>query len=272
MGHVWTLVCVLLLAGGCSLSAAQAGLDRAAAFAGSTQMIVVTTSSWDEVEGRLQRYERAHTRGSWRRVGETIPIVVGNKGLAWGIGLIAADAPNIRTASEPEKREGDGKAPAGVFDLGTAFGYSAQPLPGLKLPYLTLTGSIECVDDANSKYYNRVVDRLDVVADWTSSEHMRDTGESYRWGIVVDHNGAVTGQNRGAPVPAGGSCIFLHIWRDRDHGTAGCTAMPLIDLESLMVWLDPGRKPLLVQLPEPVYKRLAMQLRLPALSDGAPVR
>ena len=35
---------------------------------------------------------------------------------------------------EPVKREGDGKAPAGIFDLGTAFGYAAQPLPGLKLP------------------------------------------------------------------------------------------------------------------------------------------
>jgi hypothetical protein len=28
------------------------------------------------------------------------------------------------------------------------------------------------------------------------------------------------------------------------------------DLETLLTWLDPARKPLLVQLPEPTYDRL----------------
>jgi L,D-peptidoglycan transpeptidase YkuD (ErfK/YbiS/YcfS/YnhG family) len=272
MRHVCSLVCMLMLAGGYALSAAHAGSARANAFAGSTQMIVVTTSNWDAVEGRLQRFERATAHGSWRPVGEAIPIVVGRKGLAWGIGRIAADVPRIRAESEPEKREGDGRAPAGVFDLGTAFGYAAEPLPGLKLPYLTLTPSIECVDDGGSKYYNRIVDHLAVAPDWTSSEHMRYTGESYHWGIVVDFNGAVTGRNRSAPVPGGGSCVFLHIWHSREQGTAGCTAMPQVHLETLMGWLDSARKPLLVQLPEPAYRRLAAQWRLPELSDDAPVR
>jgi D-alanyl-D-alanine dipeptidase len=240
-------------------------------FSGSTQMIVVTTSNWDAVEGRLQRYERNPTDDAWRRVGEAIPIVVGGKGLAWGIGLVGKQETEIRTASEPEKKEGDGKAPAGVFDLGTGFGYTAEPLPGLKLPYLPLTPSIECVDDASSKYYNRIVDRVAVTPDWTSSEHMRSTGESYRWGIVVDLNGTVTGSNRRAPTPGGGSCVFLHIWHSRDQGTAGCTAMQQANLETLMVWLDPARKPLLVQLPEPAYGRLAKRWKLPELSDGGRV-
>lgn len=261
------LVCLLLLVGRCVSSAAQAEAAKPHIFAGSTQMIVVTTSNWDAVQGHLQRFERAAAHDSWRPVGEPIQIVVGSKGLGWGIGLVAANAPSVRAAAEPVKREGDGRAPAGIFDLGTAFGYAAQPLPGLKLPYLTLTPAIECVDDASSKYYNRIVDRSAVTPDWKSSEHMRDTGESYRWGIVIDFNGIVTGHGRRAPEPGGGSCVFLHIWQNDAHGTAGCTAMSKINLQNLLVWLDPGRRPLLVQLPEPAYQRLARQWKLPELSN-----
>lgn len=116
-------------------------------------------------------------------------------------------------AGDQAKREGDGKSPAGVFALSSAFGYAPQPLRGSRMPYLNLTSSTECVDDVHSKYYNRIVDRSLVTPDWNSSEHMRDAGESYRWGIIVDHNRIVAGDNN-PPEPAGGSCVFLHIWHD----------------------------------------------------------
>ncbi len=265
MRSVFFFVCAVLLAGGVAFSSAQGRAAGAEAFAHSTQMIVVTTPNWDVVEGRLQRFERANAHAAWRPAGEQIPIVVGKSGLGWGIGLAAVDA-SVRAAQEPVKREGDGKSPAGIFDLGTAFGYAAQALPGLKFPYLTLTPSIECVDDTGSKYYNRIVDRSAVTPDWNSSEHMRNTGESYRWGIVVDHNGTVAGRNRNAPVAGGGSCVFMHIWHSSDQGTAGCTAMTQANLEALMLWLDPARKPLLVQLPEAAYARLAVRWKLPGLT------
>jgi D-alanyl-D-alanine dipeptidase len=230
-------------------------------------MIVVTTSGWNAVEGRLQRYERGAVQENWRPVGEPIPIVVGEKGLAWGIGLI--DDRRVRAAGDPIKKEGDGKSPAGIFALGTAFGYASHPLPGLKMPYLNLSPSIECVDDVRSKYYNRIVDRSVVAPDWDSSEKMRNTGESYRWGIVIDHNGIVTERDSSRPVPGGGSCVFLHIWRSHDKGTAGCTAMSQAELETLLTWLDPARKPLLVQLPQPAYQRLSHRWMLPELADVA---
>jgi len=261
------LLCLLLAANGSVAVPAQAGAGESDAFARSTQMIVVTTSDWNAVQGRLQRYERATPRDTWRPISEPISIVVGKHGLGWGIGVIATDDAKVRAASDPVKKEGDGKAPAGVFALGTAFGYAAQPLPGLKMPYLNLTPSIECVDDIGSKYYNRVVDRSSVAADWNSSEQMRSAGESYRWGIVVDHNATVTEVNA-RPAPGGGSCIFLHIWRSADQGTAGCTAMPQSELETLLAWLDPTRKPLLVQLPARAYERLIHRWRLPALGNA----
>jgi hypothetical protein len=81
----------------------------------STQTVAVTTSSWNAVEGQLQRYERATTHEKWRPVGEPISIVVGKNGLGWGIGVIATDDSNVSAASDPVKREGDCKSPAGVF-------------------------------------------------------------------------------------------------------------------------------------------------------------
>jgi L,D-peptidoglycan transpeptidase YkuD (ErfK/YbiS/YcfS/YnhG family) len=240
------------------------------ALARSTQMIVVTTSEWNAVEGRLRRYERATEHKKWRPVGAPISIVVGKNGLGWGIGVIATDDSDVRVTSDPVKREGDGKSPAGVFALGTSFGYASQPLPGLKMPYLSLTPSIECVDDTGSKYYNRVVDRSVIAPDWNSSEHMRSVGEAYRWGIVVDHNRTVTAPNANPPEPGGGSCVFLHIWHSRDQGTVGCTAMSQIDLEALLTWLDPTRKPVLVELPEPTYERLIHPWKLPELTKLPP--
>ena len=246
---------------------AQASPLKSDAFARSTQMIVVTTPNWSTVEGRLQRYERTTTHEKWRPVGEPISIVVGKNGLRWAIGIIPTDDSDVRVTSDPVKREGDGKSPAGIFALGTAFGYASVPLPGLKMPYLSLTQSIECVDDTSSKYYNRIVDGSVVTPDWNSSERMRNIG-AYRWGIVVDHNGTLTEDDANPPQPSAGSCVFLHIWYSHGRGTAGCTAMPQPDLETLLTWLDPARKPLLVQLPEATYERLINRWMLPKLTSA----
>jgi len=253
------VACLSFLAA-CGFSQAQTGTPHANPLARSTQAIVVATPDWNTVEGHLQRFERASMHAKWHSVGAPIAIVVGRNGLGWGVG-VASDGPEVRAKSDPVKKEGDIRSPAGVFALGTAFGYAAQPLDGLKLPYLQLTPTIECVDDPKSSHYNRIVNRADVTPDWKSSEHMRDAGEAYVWGVVVDHNATVPGASQ--PVPGSGSCVFLHIWSGDGRGTTGCTAMAEPNLETLMKWLDPARKPLLVQLPQPVYARLQKAWKLP---------
>jgi L,D-peptidoglycan transpeptidase YkuD (ErfK/YbiS/YcfS/YnhG family) len=254
------VIAFLAAAAACGAVPAQIPTPRSHALAQSTQAIVVTTPDWNAVEGRLQRFERPGVRARWHAVGAPIAIVVGRNGLGWGLGLEAADTPQLRSLG-PVKKEGDIRSPAGIFALGTAFGYAAQPLEGLKLPYLELTPTVECVDDPASSHYNRIVDRAQIAPDWKSSEHMRDAGEAYVWGIVVDHNATVPGA--APPVPGSGSCVFLHIWSGDGRGTTGCTAMAEPNLEALMIWLDPARHPLLVQLPEPVYARLRRAWRLP---------
>jgi L,D-peptidoglycan transpeptidase YkuD (ErfK/YbiS/YcfS/YnhG family) len=258
---------LLGIVGLCVTGLAQTGTLRPNALARSTQIIVVTTADWNAVEGQLQRYERATVQEDWRPVGGPISIVVGRSGLGWGIGVVATDDAQVRAASDPVKREGDGRSPAGIFALGTAFGYASEPFPGLMLPYLSLAPSIECVDDSSSKHYNHIVDRSVVTSDWNSSEHMRDAGESYRWGVVIDHNGTVV-DDANPPKPGAGSCVFLHIWHSHDQGTAGCTAMSQAELETLLTWFDPARKPLLVQLPESTYERLTERWMLPKLTDA----
>ena len=182
-----------------------------------------------------------------------VPVVVGRTGLAWGDGVVDAGA-----AAGPHKREGDGKAPAGVFRLGPAFGFATRRESSwLPAAYRPLTPSTECVDDTASRRYNLLVERAasgDV--DWNSSERMRSV-EGYRWGLVVMHNAA-------PPVAGRGSCIFLHVWAGPGRGTAGCTAMEESSLTELLRWLDPQKRPLLVQLPEGEYTRLRAPWRLPA--------
>ena len=250
-------VAVVVLAAGSPL-AMNPAVDKLPSDA--RQLIVVVTPDWNTVDGRLVRFERTTPGAEWRRVGDAIPIVVGKTGLAWGLGVVSNKSIGIGTA-DPIKREGDGRAPAGVFSLGTAFGVAPRALPGSKTPYVRLTPTVECVDDTKSKYYNRIVDRASVVPDWDSSEKMLSVGDPYRWGLFVDHNVSADGTSK----PGSGSCIFLHIWRGPGHGTVGCTAMDQSELERLLAWVDPARKPLLVQLPAGEYERLQKSWGLPVL-------
>lgn len=238
-----------------TVAGAANAASPAQVFSSSQQLLVVTTPAAEAVGGQLQRYQRSDAGKSWLPVGNPIPIVVGRNGLAWGSGLL----PPPRSSAV--KREGDGRSPAGVFALGTSFGYAASALPGAGLPYLALTASTECVDDAQSRHYNRIVDRT-AGADWNSSERMREMGEYYRWGVVVDHNHIAAPDSGDRPAARGGSCIFLHVWKE-GQPTSGCTAMAQPDIESLLLWLDPRKRPLLVQLTSEHYAGLRRDWGLP---------
>jgi zinc D-Ala-D-Ala dipeptidase len=220
------------------------------------QLVTVTTKSWDDVSATVHLYERSAGGGStWQRFGHPFPAVIGEQGLAWGIGLHGTGKPG-----EPEKREADKKAPAGVFRFGDVFG-TARPeqVRFLRLSYREVTPTTEAIDDPKSKYYNQVVDQRSVAPDWTSSESMLQVGGRYRLGVIVKHN---------APAyPGFGSCIFFHVWDPRYPGTTGCTACSYSDLVHLLRWLDPKKNPLILQLPAVEYERLKQHWGLPALSE-----
>jgi len=221
----------------------------------SRQLVVVVTPSWTSTTGMMTRFERAAGGSAWSRVESAVPIVVGRTGLAWGVGFDGV------SAEDPHKHEGDGKAPAGIFPLDTAFGFApAASMRQVRLPYAQLLPTTDCVDDTASIHYNTVVDKSRVSrVDWNSAEHMRAINQ-YEIGIIV-------GYNASPPVKGRGSCIFLHIWNGPDSHTAGCTAFDETKLRAMMEWLDPARNPLLVQLTSAAYTQLRVKYELPALES-----
>ena len=219
----------------------------------SQQLIVVTTPDWTSTVGMLARFDRATPTSTWARLESPIPVVVGRTGIAWGVGF-----DDVSTEG-PHKHEGDGKAPAGIFPLDTAFGFAPRDsMRSVLLPYVQLLTATDCVDDTASGHYNTVVDRAAVPrVDWNSAEHMRQVSQ-YKIGVIV-------GYNASPPIKGRGSCIFLHIWAGPDSHTAGCTAFDEAKLREVMLWLDPRKRPLLVQLTADQYKRLKAGWRLPAI-------
>ena len=223
--------------------------------AGARQVVVVTAADWNASQARMRRFERTG-EGPWREVGEAVPVMLGRSGSAWGLGLHPGQP------GTPQKREGDGRAPAGVFAIGAAFGYAPNGVGAL--PYLPMQASHYCVDVPTSPLYNRIVDEKEVGAAAVegSSERMRldlhnDGDVRYRQGFVIEHN---------AQGEAGrGSCIFAHLLRRPDETTAGCTAMDDAAMDTLLRWLDPARQPRFVLLPDAEYARLQRDWQLPVL-------
>lgn len=234
---------------------------QARAWAEAEQMIVVTAAGWDVDHGLLRRFERAPGAGArWTQVGEAAPVMLGRTGSAWGLGL------HPQAASGPTKREGDGRAPAGVFALGTAFGYAQTA--ATRLPYRAMTASDYCIDVPASPLYNRIVDAREVgeAAVAGSTEPMRrdlhaNGDPRYRLGFVIEHNREAR--------PGAGSCIFAHLTRRAGEPTAGCTAMADAVMEQTLAWLDPARRPVFVLLPDAEYRRLQAGWGLPALAAAA---
>jgi L,D-peptidoglycan transpeptidase YkuD (ErfK/YbiS/YcfS/YnhG family) len=181
-----------------------------------------------------------------------VPVRVGKTGLAWGRGLLGTTF-----LTGPIKVEGDEKAPAGVFKLSRVFGYARQA-PPTRMPYLPLSENIVAVDDPRSRYYNQLLDQTKIShPDWRSAEKMILADDRYKWGVVVDHNQP--------PKPGAGSSIFVHVWKNPETATTGCTALAEGKLVEIIRWLDPSEHPLLIQLPVAEYKKLQTQWNLPNL-------
>ncbi|MEO2280477.1 L,D-transpeptidase family protein [Pseudoalteromonas pernae] len=217
------------------------------------QLAVVVTDSWTDIQGEMTLFERDEDN-QWQAVSDPSAVVIGRTGLAWGIGLHQAQ-------QGQQKVEGDGKAPAGVFALGDAFGYLQSVKTGLE--YQAMDAGDYCIDVKGSPYYNQMVNTKDVgeKAVEGSSEAMRrdihSQDDLYKKGIIVAHNPD--------NIDGAGSCIFMHLWRADDKPTAGCTAMAETDMDALLAWLDKDKQPLMVILPRMEYVLKQSDWLLPSL-------
>ena len=199
------------------------------------QLIVVRPDTVDGVSGRVWLLSRSPDLHPWKIAEGPVPAVIGTRGVGWGRGEPALPNPG----GYPDKREGDGRSPAGIFRLPGAFGTAAQPPVGVRMPWQECTATLRGVDDVKSKYYNQIVDEAAVPdKDWDSAEIMRRDDGAYEIGLLIDHNAD--------HVAGAGSCIFLHVWKGPGQGTAGCTALAREDVLKILAWLDPAREPRLV--------------------------
>ena len=219
----------------------------------SRQILLVLTDSVKSTNGILVCFERQNDKSPWKDISNTIPVVIGRNGLGWGRGLNYTDSLKL-----PMKTEGDGRSPAGVFELGAAFGYaSADEMRELKITYIPITEMVECIDDINSRYYNKIVTRDEIEkVDWQTSEKMFFAEIWYQQGIVVE-------QNTDPAVNGAGSCIFLHNWSQPNETTAGCTEMEPVKLKEIIHWLDTSAKPVLVQLTKKLFNEYQKPWHLP---------
>jgi len=114
--------------------------------ASTTQAIVGITENWSSSHVNLGIYEKK--AGKWQLVGSFWKGRLGRNGSAWGLG----SSPTMGTSY---KKEGDGKAPAGVFSIGDAYGYAPAISKQSGLTYHKVTTKDLWVEDAGSAFYNR---------------------------------------------------------------------------------------------------------------------
>jgi len=218
------------------------------------QLLVGVARGWDDSHATLTLYQRK-PGGIWVADGAPWPARLGRGGLAWGRGLH-----RVPRASEGGiKREGDLRAPAGMFDLGGVWGYDASVNRHPKLPYKQITTRDLWIEDPDSPHYNRhLVLPREPRAEWEKKGQMRQNDHAHSLKLFIAHN---------APpdvVAGAGSAIFFHIWRaDGGRPTAGCTTMEEGKLRGLIAKIDPTKRPVYVLLPQNEYDRLRKTWRLP---------
>lgn len=259
------MLCSSLWLAGCSqtqFTAAQSAMTLPVIPTSSTQLVVVISEHWQASTGQLYQFSRIGGQ-PWQLTGRSSTVDLGRNGTAWGLGLHPAQ-------SGPQKQEGDGKAPAGLFRLSAAFG--ALPALATPMPYQQMSRFDYCIDVPASPLYNQTLDIRQYRPEWTegSSEPMRrdlmaKPDAVYQQGLFIDHNFS----NGEARQTGAGSCIFMHLKAPDGHKTAGCTALAPDHLTALLRWVTPQAEPLYLLLPASEYRRLQQQWQLPALPDAS---
>jgi len=217
----------------------------------SKQLLLGISNSWNSSKAQLQLFEKR--KGKWVSVASPWPARLGKSGLAWGRGI----HPIYKGMNL--KREGDKRAPAGVFYIGGAFGYEVNIQKNAKLYYKQVTKRDLWVEDSKSPHYNKhILLDHEPSNSWEKKQQMRQGDYAHSLKLFVAHNAPPKA------VPGGGSAIFFHIWRGGgSKPTAGCTTMNESKLRNLIAWIDPEKRPLYVLLPKAEYEKLRKEWQLP---------
>ncbi len=222
MSRVFTLHLVLLL--GVIMNAhatlfAQSSLDvkPGPTPKTTTQLIVVTSTEYKNTDAKLYCYSRENSDAQWRLDLGPIATKIGRGGLApYG-----------------EMSEWGAMSPQGEYDLGYLFGVAPQAPEGCRLAYRQITTHDFWIDEAEDPNYNH----------WVSGEEPEASHErlilgDWRYDLVIPMH-----YNINPTVPKRGSAIFFHLWKDENTATGGCVAISRENMEAVLRWMDPKRRP-----------------------------
>ncbi|MGQ3674766.1 L,D-transpeptidase family protein [Xanthobacter sp. TB0139] len=160
-----------------------------------------------------RRAGRAH-QGLLRAGALTLPVAIGRAGI-W-----------------PDKREGDGRSPAGTWRIERLlYRPDRATRPRTRLPCFPLHPQDGWCDAPGHRLYNRPV-RLPFPA---SHEKMWREDALYDFVLVLDHNSRPAMQGRG-------SAVFIHLARPGFAATEGCVALRRADMLRLLARLQPGAR------------------------------
>ena len=176
------------------------------------QLIVVYNQNPKDHLASLVGLEKI--KGTWKVKFKAIKASIGRNGMA----------------AINDKVEGDGKSPAGIFELGRLFGY--EELAPTSIHYTQSTSEDKWIDDSNADDYNTYV-RGNTNA--KSFEHLLLKSIDYKYCMVIEYNTH--------PVVKGkGSAIFFHLADEKYTPTSGCVAIPEKNMLDYLQWLDPKKK------------------------------
>lgn len=220
--------------------------------ADSQQCLVGIASDWNSSYVTLTMYERA-PGGTWQPQGSSWKGRLGKNGLVWGKGLHPVPS------GAKTKKEGDRRAPAGVFDLGGAWGYAPSIQKSPNLSYVQVTSRSLWYEDPSSPYYNqfRILDYEPRTTEEKKAQ-MKQGDYAHSLKLFIAHNAYPN------ITPGAGSSIFFHIWRNGGgSATFGCTTMAEGDLKRLIATVEPRKRPVYVLLPRAEYDQYRAAWKLP---------
>ena len=159
----------------------------------------------------VRRRPGAPHRGILQLGGRAIPVALGRGGIGF------------------DKREGDGRTPAGRWRIVRLL-YRADrgPRPITRLPARPIAATDGWCDDPQDRRYNQPV-RLPIKS---SHERMAREDGLYDLVLVLDHNSRPRIKGRG-------SAVFIHAARPGFTPTEGCVALAPGDLRRLAAALAP---------------------------------
>jgi L,D-peptidoglycan transpeptidase YkuD (ErfK/YbiS/YcfS/YnhG family) len=184
----------------------------------TTQLVTVVAPRDSSTRGTVQL---------WQKAGECW-VAAGGPWTAW-LG---------RRGVSEDRREGDRTTPAGVFGFGSVI-YGVAPNPGVHYRYRRIVCGDWWVEDARSPYYNRFHH-----VPCGSRPPFRVTDEDLSRSPTAYRHFAFIRFNADPIVPGRGSGIFLHASTGRP--TLGCVSLAAPHLVTVLRWLRPARKPVIV--------------------------